>query len=215
VRPVIPDELALGRRGVEPLRDRAAVLDDRDDIGDRANLVEPVRDVDDGDAAAPQLADRGEQRGDLATIEDGRGLVHDDEPRVVRERSRDAHHLLLRRRERLDERAARDAVRADAAEQRLGGASRCGAIGDAAAADFVAEIDVLRDREAADEIELLVDRRDPEPQRVRRPLQHDGRALPEQLAAVGPLRARDDLDERALTGAVLPESRVDFARPHL
>ena len=62
---------------------------------DALDLLQPVRDVDDGHALGGQPLDRGEERVDLAGGERGRGLVHDQQARVAVERLRHLDHLLL------------------------------------------------------------------------------------------------------------------------
>ena len=46
-----PDDLALRQLARRPRRDVATVADDRDDVGERRDLLEPVADVEHGDAA--------------------------------------------------------------------------------------------------------------------------------------------------------------------
>ena len=65
-----------------PVADGASVLEDRDAIADRADLLEPVRDVDDRDAIGRQIADDVEQPGDLTLIENRGRLVHDHQLHV-------------------------------------------------------------------------------------------------------------------------------------
>ena len=55
-----------------------------------------MRHVDDGHAAALEAIDRLEEPLDLVRGQRRGRLVHDDQPRVERERLRDLHHLLLR-----------------------------------------------------------------------------------------------------------------------
>ncbi len=73
------------------------------------------------------------------------------------------------------------------------------------------EHDVLADREARDQIALLVDHADAERHGVAGVEQADLFAAHDELALVGPVDAGDDLDERRLAGAVLAEQRVDRA----
>ena len=90
-----PDQLG-GRcvRGGQVGGDGAAVLEDGDPVADLADLLEPVRDVDDGDALGGQVADDPEEVLHLLLVEGGGGLVHDDQPGVVGERPRHADDLL-------------------------------------------------------------------------------------------------------------------------
>ena len=76
------------------------------------------------------------------------------------------------------------------------------------------EADVLGDRHPFDEAEVLVDeghgRAAPAPHLVA-----IGRAVDEDLAAIGPEQAAQHLDERRLAGAVLAQQRHDLAPPHV
>ena len=98
-------------RGDEP-----AVAQHGDGLADPVDLVEPVRDVDDGDAARVEALDEREQLIDLARRQRRRRLVHHQHRRRLtrsrgRERLGDLHHLPLgetqaiERRGRLDRHA--------------------------------------------------------------------------------------------------------------
>lgn len=90
------DDLA-GRRRLrgQSARHRPAVLQDRDPVADAADLLQPVRDVDDGDALRGQVADDTEEVVDLVGVQ-GRGrFVHDDQAYVVGERPCHGDDLLL------------------------------------------------------------------------------------------------------------------------
>ena len=99
-RPVIRrDQVAgRGRLGVEVHRRGPAVLEHRDPVADVADLLEPVRDVDDRDALRGQVADDPEQVGHLVVGQHRARLVHDEQPGVLGQRPGHAHDLLGRRR---------------------------------------------------------------------------------------------------------------------
>ena len=61
-------------------------------------------------------------------------------------------------------------------------------------------------------VELLVDEGEPAPGRVERAVQVHGLAVDDDLALVGLDDAGEDLDQRALAGAVLAEQPDDRAR---
>jgi hypothetical protein len=79
----------------------------------------------------------------------------------------------------------------------------------------VAEVDVLGDRQPVDDVELLVHGGDAEAECRGRRRDGGGLALPDDLAAVGLVRAGQDLDQGRLPRAVLAEDAVDLARKHL
>ncbi len=62
---------------------------------------------------------------------------------------------------------------------------------------------------------MLMDDRDPEVLRQRRREVFDGRAVEDDRAAVGCRRARGNVHQCRLAGAVLPEQGMHLAREHL
>ena len=100
---------------------------------------------------------------------------------------------------------------AEAGEQLAGAAVRGGRVQHAGGGVLVAEVDVLGDGEAVDDVELLVHGRDAHAERGDGGGDGGRLALPDDLAAVGLVRAGEDLDERRLARAVLPEDAVHLA----
>ena len=98
VRPVI--RLTSSRCGVvragRSIGRGTAVLEHGDPVADLADLLEPVRDVDDRDAGGGQVPDQPEQVGHLVVGEHRARLVHDDQLRVVGQRPGHADDLLAR-----------------------------------------------------------------------------------------------------------------------
>ncbi len=80
---------------------------------------------------------------------------------------------------------------------------------------FAPEQDVAGDVEIVEEVELLVDERDPEGRRRGHAADRHRRAVDQQLARVGLFDPADDLHQRRLAGAVLAEQRHDLAGVHL
>jgi hypothetical protein len=72
--------------------------------------------------------------------------------------------------------------------------------------------DVLGDAQVREERGLLVDDGDAGVARVVRRAEGGRRAVDEQLAVVGPHDAAQELDQRRLAGAVLPQQRPHLAR---
>ena len=77
------------------------------------------------------------------------------------------------------------------------------------------EHEVGCDRERFDKAEVLVDDRDPRFPRFCGAAEGDRPAFDFDRASVEAVDAAEDLDERRLAGAVLPEQRMNLARPHL
>ena len=122
VRPVI--RLTRSRVGVvaggQVGRGGAAVLEHGDPVADLADLLEPVRDVDDGDALRGQLADDPEQVGHLVVGEHRARLVHDDQPGLVRQRPGHADDLLAGGGQRPHQPARRDLAVAEPGQDLAG-----------------------------------------------------------------------------------------------
>ncbi len=159
VRPVIrrmTSAVGVSRAG-QVARDRAAVLEDGDAVADLADLLQPVGDVDDRDSVRGELADHPEQVVDLLRVQHRRRLVHDDQPRVPGQRPGHADDLLPGGREPAQLAPRRDLRVAEPEQQRprgvLGGARPA----EAQPGRLVAEHDVLRDRQAGHQVQLLVD----------------------------------------------------------
>jgi hypothetical protein len=89
------DQLTASHLLHRPGADEGPVAQGGDAIGDPGQLVQPVRDVDDPDSAAPQVADDAEEVLHLAVAQGRRRLVHDDDLRVRPDRLRDLDELLL------------------------------------------------------------------------------------------------------------------------
>ena len=79
--------------------DGAAVAQDGDAIADRAQFVQPVRDVDDAHLALAQRAHDAEDFRRLGARERRRGLVEDQQARAVQDGAADLDQLLSRRAE--------------------------------------------------------------------------------------------------------------------
>ena len=164
-RPVIRRMIsAVGvSRACESGGDGGAVLEHGHPVTDGADLLEPVGDVDDRDALGREVADDLEEPLHLTAVEHRGGLVHDDEPGVAGQRPRHAHDLLTGRRQAADLGRRRDlGVPEAGAAGRRSAPGGLGPAGEAEPRLLVPEVDVLGDRQALDEVELLVDRRDPE-----------------------------------------------------
>ena len=80
-----------GRHGV----DVPAVAHHGYAVGNSLELVHLVRDVDDADSVALELADDAEEIVDFRIVQRGGGLIHDEHPGFERQGLGDFHHLLL------------------------------------------------------------------------------------------------------------------------
>ena len=182
----------------------APVGEHRHPVADPADLVEAVRDVDDAHAVRRQPADDFEEGLDLALVQDGRRLVHDQQPHVDGQRPRDRDDLLGGRPKRPHLRASRDRRVAEAREQRVRLPVHLVEVEKGPAPRLVRQEDALRDRQVIDQVQLLVDRGHSPLERLRRVTDRKRLAHEQDLAAGGLVRARDALDQRRLAGPVRP-----------
>ncbi len=204
--------------GVRDVRDGVgspdlSVAQDGDTIGDLPNLAEAVRDVDDGRSLCRKLSDGGEEEVDGILGERRRRLVEDEKPRRHGERLGELEEVAAGDAERRDA-IVEVALEMDVVEER---AHRPRAIGVASSKMLGGDrhTDVLGDGHVREEGRMLVDDRDPELLRDHgREVLHR-RALEDDRAAVGRRRARGDVHQRRLPGAVLPEESVHLAREHV
>jgi hypothetical protein len=208
-----PDEVVRGhvRRG--GVVDDLAVAHHRDRRADREDLLEAVGDEEHRGAAVAQRAHDAEQPLDLGPGERRGRLVHDQHPRVERQRLGDLDDLLVGDREAAD--GARGVEPdAEAVELLLHLAVHQPAVDPARALERVpAHDDVLRHREVGEERRLLIDDGDAGRAGVGRGAEVHDLAVDEHLAAVEPDHAGEQLDERRLARAVLPHQRADLAGP--
>ena len=206
------DELDPAQLGLRPLADQLAVPQNGDAVGDLEDLVQEVRDEHDRDPLGRQLPDQVEEPLDLAGVEARRRLVEDQHVGRDVDRARDRDHLLHRERVRRQE-SRHVGVNVDARE-RLGGlAAHHTPLDPPPAARLAADVDVLRHREVRTEVHFLVDGADAPALRLERAAEENALALELDRAAVELVRARQDLEQGRLAGAVLPEQRVHLAGP--
>ncbi len=191
--------------------DVRAVAHHGDRVAQVEDLVEAVRDEDEGSALVAQAAGHGEEALDLDPAEGGGRLVHDEEPRLEGDRLGDLDDLLVGDGQ-APGRSARVEVDAQPAEEALRlGVHRRPVDAAAAAEELAPHEDVLHDREVGEERRLLVDHRDACVLGVGRRAEVDAVATEQEVAAVAAVHAGDDLDQRRLAGAVLPHQGVDRA----
>jgi len=170
-----------------------------------------MRDVDDGDTAGRKLSDNRFQASDIRRAERRRRFVHDDEPRIERQRPGNGHHLAPAGVELSDRHTLQRCL---AKRRQRRGPARgegCAIEKPEARSRLVAETHVLARGERADQQQFLRD---------------DGNALRNSLAGSCESRllsveakravvtgdlAREDPDERGLAGAVLADQRVNLA----
>jgi hypothetical protein len=204
-------QLDLARPGNRAFVDGFAIAHDRYPVADGVELVQPVADVNHRDPTRLEATDHVEQDLDFAFIERGRRFVHDDDPRVGRDRPRDGHHLLQGNVERT-ERPPHVDVHAEAVQHRGGIAVHPLPIEQTPAPRLTTHEDVLGRASIGNEVDLLVDRADPGELGLLGVVEVDRLPLQQDRPGVAPVGAVEDLDKGALAGAVLTDDGVHFAR---
>ena len=175
---LVPDhqlhELLGGRGRRYAGRGGPAVGEHGDATPDAPDLVEPVRDVHHAHAVVGEAANHVEERLDLALVEDRGRLIHDQQPRVDGQGPRDRDDLLRGRPQRPHLRPRGDRLMAEPRQQRARHAAHLVEVEQRPATRLVGQEDALRDRQVLDQIELLIDRRDPAFERLGRVADRQG-----------------------------------------
>ena len=202
--------LALERPGADVL----PVAKHRHGPAQAEHFGQAMRHVDEGDAAAAELLEDGEEVVHLGVGERGGRLVQDEDLAVERERPGDLEQLLLRRAE---------------ARHRRRGIDVAGADGRAVSADracmarrstnqprrtsWPAKMFSATSRFGKSSVSWWT-RPMPAASAARGSARSDGLPVAQQPPGVGPVDAGRDLHERALAGAVLAHQGVRVARRH-
>jgi len=212
-----PDDPVLGHSAARRIErfDDATIANDGDRIGDRLDLLDLVGDQDRRDALGLEAAQQAEQLLAVGLVQGGRRLVEDQESDLLGEGLGDLDELLLADAESSDGRVG-EVVEADHLQQvarpGMGGAP----VDQAVMALFVAEEDVLGDRELGDQGELLVD--DDDAERLAGPDVGELGFLPveQDQALVLPVRIdpAEHLHEGRLARPVLADEGMDLAATH-
>ena len=197
----------VGRRDAGDL----AVAHHRHPVGDARHFLEPVRDIDDADAARGDLAHHREEPLDLRRRQRRRRLVHDQDARGVGQRLGDGDDLPPADRQFADRLVDVD-LDADRLEARARLAAHRRPVEHARARQLAAEEEIGGDVEARHEVELLEDRGDAGGLRGARVGEAHRLAVDPHLAGVGRDDAGEDVHQRRLAGAVLAEQRMNLAR---
>ena len=187
-----------------------AVAQHRHAVAHGKDLVQPVGDEDHRHAVRFQLADDAEKGLGLLAREGRCGLIHDDDLGVDAHRLDDLHHLLLRHGQRAHQPARVD-LQIEFVKERLRVPGHLAPLHKPVLQRIPAGEDVLRHRDALDEVQLLVDDRDAHQLRLLGGGDLHLLAVEPDAAAVLFVGPGDGLHQRGLSRAVLAHQRVDFA----
>ena len=169
-RPIIRRIIAAGDNSAAIERaDHASVAQHHGAIGALHHLVQAMRDENDADATGLQPRDDPHQAASLGQGQAGGRLVHDDETRIERQRLDDLDKLTLGQRQ-FGKRRIGPEIGAETVEQRPHLGMKPLAVDQfqrPAMHGLAADIDVARNVEIIEEVELLVDEGNARLDRVR------------------------------------------------
>ena len=135
--------------------DRLAVLDDGDVVGDAEELLQAVRDVENGDTASLEASEVFKEYVDFRIGEHGGRLVEDEDAHVARQRLGDFDHLLVGDAEVAGARARVDVV-AERLQQFAGFLVQCFPVNERTPLTEVFQENVLGHRQVWRQRQLLV-----------------------------------------------------------
>ena len=195
-----------------PRSDHRAVAQYGHAMADGEDFLQPVGDVDEGDALGREPPDHLEEFFELRPAERRRRLVEHDDAGIARQRGRDLHHLPLRDAQ-VHEAGTRIDAEAEPVHHGEAVAVERAPIDDSEAGPGqAAEKNVLGDCQVRRLHELLVDDGDSELDHPERRRALDQLARDPHLAGIRQVGPGEDLHERRLAGAVLAHEAMHFAR---
>ena len=192
-----------------------AVAQHRHAIGERDDFIQAVRRVDDRNARLRQLPHDLEQGLAFGARERGRRLVHDQDPRVQRQRLGDFDQLLLADPE-LGDATLRVDLDAKPLQERARGLDDAPVVDEGAEDQrLAAKEDVLGRGQFGNQVEFLVDDRDASALGVLNAREANRRALDPDLAVIVDVHTGEDLHQGRFARAVLTHEGVDLAAPQV
>ena len=198
--------------GSRPLADQPAVAQNRDAVADLIDLIEKMRDEDDADAAQRELAHHLEEDLDLVAIEARSRLIEDQHARRLVDSAGDRSDVLHRDRI-ISERLGDIDMQVELRKQCGGAAAHLGLAHQTEPRRLPAEIEVLRHGQVLEQIDLLIDGRNPRIDRGLGRARRDLGAAEPDNAGIARKHAGHRLDQGGFPRAVLAEQRVNFAGP--
>jgi hypothetical protein len=174
----------------------AAVAQDRAAVGERHDLFQPVRHINNAGALLLQAAQHAEQSRDLAVLQRSRRLVENEHAAAPPQRLGDGDDLLLGKAE-LPYRQIGIGRKVESAELRARLVAHARTIDEGGQAEqppqrWIAELQILRDRQRRQQMQLLWDGGDAVDNRVVRARQAALPSADRHPAFVGPDGAAED-----------------------
>ena len=207
------NQLLARQRGNRRTDDMPCVAQHRHGLADLIDLLQMMRDEQEGHAFALQLADAAEQALDLVAVELRGRFVEDDEARAVRQCPRDLHQL-----PRFHAQIARARIFAHVDLPVIEQLARITAHG--APIDYTAarrlpvNEQILRDAQITDDRRMLINAGDALAPRIAIRDRRRGRAAKTHLAGIGLAQAGEDRHQRRFARTVAPDERMRLAGHH-
>ena len=215
-RPTIAEMIALSDRpSIGAVNTRSPSRSTVTAIGESDDFVQAVRRVDDRNARLRELPHDLEQGLAFRGRERGRRLVHDQNPRVQRQRLGDFDQLLFADPE-LGDATLRVNLDAEPLQERARGLDDAPVVDEGAEDQrLAAKEDVLGRGQFGNQVQFLVDDRDAGALGVLNAREANRRALDPDLAVIVDVHAGEDLHQGRFARAVLTHEGVDFAAPQV
>ncbi|MNX85707.1 hypothetical protein D3C86_1175570 [compost metagenome] len=205
------DDVITRHIGGSVSADIFAVAENRELVGDLEQLVHLMGDVDDADAALPEITNDAEEMLDLALRQRRCRLVHDENVGIVGNRLGDLDHLTACHR-KLTNTGFRIEIDTQPLKQGLGAAIHFAVINEAQPVfRLAADPDVFRNRHVSHQVQFLMDHGDAVLQRIERGIETDRRAFQANFAVVRLVDAGENLHQRRFAGAILAHQRMHGA----
>ena len=208
-------QLLVIRLGGAALAHHTAAADHCDPVGNLQDLMQLVAYEDDRPAVIGQVAKEHEDLLGLGRGEHSGGLIKDEDLRVAIEGLQDLDSLLLADGQRLHLGVRVELEPKSAGQLADPPAGLAPVEEDGVRHGFLAEHDVLGDRQNGDQHEVLVHHLDSAGDGVGRSGDPDGLAVDENLTLIRDRETVEDVHQGGLAGAVLPEKGVDLALPQV
>ena len=190
-------------RGIDAYKH--AVAQNRHAVADGADLFQAVRNEDDRRSRRFQFTHDAEENFRFVPVQNRGRFVHNQQPAFDGKRFCDFNHLFFRNAERPDH-AVRINLHAETRQMTGRFRVHFRPVEKTEAMRFASEKDILRNRQIADEVELL---RNPLYSRLSRPQRT---AEETDRTGIGAVDAEQTLHQRRFSRAVLPDKSEDFAR---
>ena len=210
------DDVVHGHVGHVPRVHIAPVAHDRHAVGDDAQLLHAVGDVDDAHALGLQPADEREQILDFRFGQRRGRLVHDENARVAEgQRLGDFHHLLLGDGEGAHAGSRADVAQMERIQQRVGLRVLSGLVQEQSPRGLAADVDVFGHGQILHQVDFLMDDADAQMLRFQSISDVDFPAVQRDSSSVADIDAGEDLHQRGLAGTVFTHQRVHLARAEI